>query len=96
MEPGGTPSDTPTRLIGRDLGGSADALEDELVVGLQSCRGPLVDLGTGSAGQSETEEGLEDRGDLAVGQADLGMKKRGGLGVGTDLAGGGSQGIGGL
>ena len=95
VEPGRVPSDPPPRLVGRDLLGRPHLVEDQVVVRFQAGRGPQVDLGAGPAGQRDAEQGLEDRRDLAVRQAHLGVQDRGGgLGVGADLAGGRAQGVG--
>src|SRR5215207_5604126 len=61
------PSDPPPRLVRRDLLGPPHLAEDELVIRLQSRRGPEVDLGTGAAGQVDATQGVGA--DLAGGRA---------------------------
>ena len=92
MEPGGLPSHTPTGLVGGDLLGPPEVIQDVSVVGFQPLGGPEVDLGRCSAGQLDAEEGVEHGGHLAGRQSHPGVQEGGRrLGIGTDLTSGGSQ-----
>ena len=97
VEPGGVPSDTPPRFVGGDLVRGSQPVLDLGVSGSQPSAGAQHDLGTGPARQGDAEEAVEDGGDFAVGQAGVLVEyDDGGLGIRSDLAGGGAAGVAGL
>ena len=97
MEPGRLTPDPPARLVGGDLLRPLQVRQQALVVGFEAGRRPEVDLGAGAATQVDAEQGVEDGGHLAVRQAGLLVQQHGGgLGVGSDLAGGRAEGVRGL
>src|SRR5262249_28580733 len=97
VQPGGLTPDPPARLVRRQALRLLQALADLLVGRPQPPPGPQHDLGAGPARQPDAEQGVEDAGDLAVGQAPFLVEHdHGGLGVGADLAGGGADRVAGL
>src|SRR5580658_1983084 len=97
VEPGGVPSDTPTRFIGSQMFGVFDSLLDLLVNGLENFAGPENGLSTGAARDGNAKELIESVGDFPVGHAGTLVEVNdGGLGVGAELALGGAGRVGGL
>src|SRR5262249_54016139 len=97
VQPGRRAADAPAGLVHRQPPGAADGAADLAVGRPQPAGGPQNDLGAGAAGQVDAEERGQAVGDLAVRQAHVLVEgDDGGLGVGAELAGGGSQGVGGL
>ena len=97
VEPGGLPPDPPASLIRRQALRLLQALADLLVGRSQPPPGPQHDLGASPPRQGNAEQGVEDPGDLAVGQAAFLVEQDGGgLGIGADLASSGAGRVAGL
>ena len=97
VQPRRLASDAPTGLVHGEAVRVADLGADLLVGGGQAVRRARDDLGGGSARQLDAEEGVEQVGDLAVGEAGFFVQGDDrGLGVGADLAAGRAEGVGGL
>src|SRR5262245_8205418 len=92
VEPDEPASQPPAGFIGREMPGLAEVLLDFLIGGLETSAGPQHDLGTGAARQVEAIGVTEMIDDLAVGQAGLFVERNnGGLSVGADLTGRGTD-----
>lgn len=97
VQPNGMPADAPTGFIRDDNFRFLERFLDFLVSGLESVGDAQDDLGAGAAAQGDAEQGLEVVGDFAVRESTVFIEiGDGGLGVGSDLAGGGARGITGL
>ncbi|MFO0803379.1 MAG: hypothetical protein U0791_09695 [Gemmataceae bacterium] len=90
-------SDPPPRFVRHDHRRRLEVVEDELVIGFEFRRHPQADLTRGAAGELDAEERVENDRDLAVRQPKSRMQfGGGGLGVASELAGGGAEGVRGL
>jgi len=94
VEPGGVPSHTPAGFVRGDLLGGPQLLLNVRVSGPQPSAGPQHDLGTGAPRQADAEKDAQGSSDFAVRQASVLVEDDdGGLGVGAQLAGSGTDGI---
>jgi hypothetical protein len=97
VEPDGSPSEAPAGFVRGDVAGSDELLGDLFVSRFEASGRAGDDLRGGAASDLDAEALVEEVGDLAVRQSGpLVEIDDGGLGVGTDLAGGGAGRVGGL
>src|SRR5262249_21222152 len=97
VEPDGLAAKPPTGFIGREVRGVAEVLFDFLVGELESPARSQHGLSTSAACQVDAVGAFQQVSNLAIGKAavlvEIGDR---GLGIGADLAGGGTDGIGSL
>ena len=95
VQPGGESAHPPAGLVGHHPVGLAHGLADGLVDRLAAGGGPQDGVDAAAATERDAEEALQAAGDLAVRQAALLVEfDDGGLGVGSQLGGGGAEGVG--
>src|SRR5580704_7475223 len=97
VEPGGVPSDTPTRFVGSQMSGAFDVLLDLFVNGLEDCTCSPNDLSRGAGSQGDAKELIERVGDFPVRHAGVFVEINDGrLSVAAELALSSPGGIAGL
>src|SRR5207302_3149503 len=95
MQPGALAADVPTGFVEHGPGGFLDGFTDARVDRLTALGRTQDDMGAAAARQANAEEGLEDAADFAMRHAGLLVEfNDGGLGVGSELSGGGPECIG--
>src|SRR5579884_2491789 len=97
VQPGFLAADVPAGLVQHGPGRLSDGLADGLVDWCGTPPGPQDNVGAAAAAEADAEDSVEEAADLAVGHAALLVEfDDGRLGIGAELSGGGSQGIGSL